>query len=137
MNRTVILGAAVFLAVICLALFGGNQPAFAGCGHGYGCGGCAGHGCAPAPVSTGCGYSGHCCGLFHHWYHCGHGCGPAAAPVEAAPAGPGGEVPAPPPAGAAPADGAAPAAQSAVPAAAKEARFSSNRVVFRNVTFRR
>jgi len=62
MNRTLILGIAMFLAVVGIALLGGEKVAVAG--HGCCCGGdccCGGGGCC-----GGC----HCHGLFHHRHRC-------------------------------------------------------------------
>lgn len=76
MNRVVLLGVAVFLAVVGIALLGGANSALAGhgcCGCCGGCNGCYGGCCG------GCngGYGG-CCGGCHGGYDCGGchgGCG--------------------------------------------------------------
>src|ERR1044071_8455754 len=65
MNRILILGVAMFLAIVGIALIGGEKTAVAGHGcHGCCCGGdcCCGGGC--------------CCGGHHHRHHRHHcGCG--------------------------------------------------------------
>lgn len=78
MNRVVLLGVAVFLAVVGIGLLGsGVDSALAGhgccgcCGGCYGCHGCYGGGCC------GC-YGGGCCGCYGGYDgHAGHGHGHA------------------------------------------------------------
>lgn len=109
MNRTLLLGVAIFLAIIGIALMGGGeQSALAG----HGCHGChgahGGHGCA-GPVHG-------CCGVRHHRCGC-HGGG--AAP-DAGPPAAGDDVPAPPAEG-----------------GAKETSYQRTPLAFRKVSFRR
>ena len=67
MNRVVLLGVAVFLALVGIALLGGTSSALAG----HGCCGCCG-GCNGCD----CGGYGGCCGGggCHGGYDCGGGC---------------------------------------------------------------
>ena len=67
MNRTVVMGLAIFFALVGIALMGGESKAVAG--HGcHGCGG--GHGCdgggCHGPISDCCGVPTDCCGAAHH-----------------------------------------------------------------------
>jgi len=68
MNRTLILGIAMFLAVVGIALLGGEKVAVAG----HGC--CCGGGCCGGGECCGGGCCGgghcHCHGLFHHHHRC-------------------------------------------------------------------
>ena len=57
MNRTLILGIAIFFAVVGIALLGGDSKAVAG----HGCHGCNG-GCAGICAGGCAGYAGDCCG---------------------------------------------------------------------------
>lgn len=66
MNRILILGIAMFLAIVGIALVGGEKVAVAGHGHCCCCGGgCCGGGCC-------CG--GDCCCGHHHRHHRHHCC---------------------------------------------------------------
>ena len=94
MNRTVVLGIAIFFAVVGLALVGGQQTASGG-----DCGGCSGKSCS--------GKRDKCCGLFGHKCcggdkgcsgGCSGGCGGKGAADTKGGAG-GSDVPPPPPPG--------------------------------------
>jgi hypothetical protein len=79
MNRVVLLGVAVFLAIVGIALLGGgSNTALAGhgccgcCGGGCDCGGWCGGGCGGCHGGYGCHGGGHGC---HGGYGCHGGCG--------------------------------------------------------------